>query len=169
MMSDKVQESIAQALQQLQNERARIEGAIAKLEGCLEHLVTSTTGQLRDRKHSAATLERLTASPSPQQHGRSRAGWTPAARQAAATRMQSYWERRRQAQHIGEAPARRKRLDPPSSGTTGARRERSVSGWTTEKREAARVELGDLQACHLAVATAKVPSPSLRRPTHRLN
>jgi hypothetical protein len=75
-------------LAQLHQERERIDGAIAKLEGFLGNLASSKTAALKRRGRASARLlaqatarTRVTAKP------RSRAGWTPDARQAAAERM----------------------------------------------------------------------------------
>ena len=140
MMSDKVQVSIAEALEQLQQERARIEGAICKLEGCLQHLVSSATTTVRGRQeHLKAMMQkpRIRA----QARARSRAGWTDAARLAAAQRMRGYWESRRVAQASGDVPTRRTRVAKRPQAQTPTARTRSVNGWTAEKREAARARM----------------------------
>ncbi|HET6344473.1 MAG TPA: hypothetical protein VFH51_06050, partial [Myxococcota bacterium] len=99
MMSDKVSKSIEQALAQLHQERDRIDGAIAKLEGFLGNLASSKT---RRGRASARLLAKASGRTRVTAKQRSRAGWTPDARQAAAERMRNYWaERRKQA---GDAP-----------------------------------------------------------------
>ena len=72
-MSEKASESIENALEELYQERNRIDHAVAELERCLSNL------------RSVGTVEKP----------RSRAGWTQQARDAASDRMRKYWEERR--------------------------------------------------------------------------
>src|SRR5688500_16414889 len=101
MMSDKVRESIQVALEQLHDERKRIEGAIAKLEGFLGNLINSATASVKPRGKQAAVV-RKTARPRVVAKQRSRAGWTEQARDAAAERMRKYWAQRREAAAQGQ-------------------------------------------------------------------
>ena len=141
MMSDKVRESIQVALEQLHDERERIEGAIAKLEGFLGNLINSATASIKP------TLRGRTATPSKTSREpvvakqRSRAGWTDDARDAAAERMRKYWAERREASAQGKNGARksnRERKARSNEGAANDSKERSRKGWTDEAREAAR-------------------------------
>ncbi len=74
-MSEKASDSIETALEELYDERNRIEHAIAELERCLSNL--RSDGKFKKT--------------------RSRRGWTAEARQAAAERMRNYWSQRHRA------------------------------------------------------------------------
>jgi hypothetical protein len=132
MMADKVKESIHVALEQLHDERERIERAITKLEGFLGNIVQSATDEVTARRE-AARKARAAHRIVPKQ--RSREGWTPQARQAAAERMRKYWAERREAEAQGKAPERKRRSSRASVAKSGDKRRK---GWTPEAREAAR-------------------------------
>lgn len=112
-------------LEQLRDEQAQLDAAIAELERSL--LLTCTKAAADDTQGR------------PQ---RSRAGWTDDARAAVAARMRAYWrDRQREA---GDAPMhdapQRSRAQgaslPESSG-----RARSTQGWTPEARAQAAARM----------------------------
>jgi hypothetical protein len=86
MMPDKVNQSIQQALDELLEERKRINNAIAELESCLQSLMSLDISNPR-----TSTIRALLGHKKP----RSREGWTSDARAAAADRMRRYWAGRR--------------------------------------------------------------------------
>mgnify|MGYP003342453367 CR=1 FL=1 len=112
MIAENVRDSIETALESLRAERARIDGAIAKLEAVLG---------------SPTSLEELDNEAMVSQRKRSTAGWTPEKRRAAAERMERYWAEQRAAQDGG----------PGRSASASRRKKRSTEGWTPEKRRAA--------------------------------
>ena len=121
MMSDRVNESIQVALAELLNERARIDSAIAELEACLQSLGGGGSETIKGRTSTIQAV--LMGHKAP----RSRAGWTPEARQAAAERMRRYWLSRRNEEPGEQGPA----------GSEYNARKRSTKGWTAEARQAA--------------------------------
>jgi hypothetical protein len=154
MMSNKVEKSITCVLDELQVERQRIEGAIARLEGSLNNLVRDATaatgGSRRGRPKGTAAQHPaalgvpgdggVSSRPPPQRlvaRQRSRAGWTQTARLAAAERMRTYWAKRH-----SEDPERpqneRSKKAAVRSGAANDSQERSRKGWTPDAREAAR-------------------------------
>ncbi len=129
MMSDQMDRSVLTALEQLHTERARIEGAIAKLEHFVSNLMDSASHSPRRRDYFVTQKNALP-------YQRSRAGWTTEAREAASNRMKNYWSQRRQeAESKGETPKNpRKRIKSIGSPNPHSR---SKEGWTSEAREAA--------------------------------
>ena len=144
MMSDKVQESIQVALDQLHQERERIEGAIANLEGFLGNLVNSATASIAGRNEQPLRHAEATRVATKQ---RSRNGWTDEARHAAAQRMRQYWADRRHQAANGQPRTRKHRGRMATQSQGGAHSapehgtERSRKGWTPEAREAARMRM----------------------------
>ncbi len=153
MMSDKVKQSIAVALKQLHVERSRIEGAIARLEGVLDDLVTSATTSVKRRGRPPGSGKSSSQAPAAVKktararriiaRQRSREGWTDDARKAAAERMRRYWADRHKAAGEGKqgSVSRRGRKssgDGLQATAANDSRERSRKGWTEEARLAAR-------------------------------
>ena len=135
MMSDKVSRSIQLALEQLHDERERIEGAIAKLEGFLGNLIDSATASIKRRGRPASTSPRA-ANRVRAAKTRSREGWTDEARNAAAERMKKYWAERRDETSEGSAKTTRRRR-VVSTDAANDTKERSRKGWTDDARRAA--------------------------------
>lgn len=149
MMSDKVSRSIQLALEQLHEERERIEGAIAKLEGFLGNLVDSATASIKRRgRPAAAAATPAVSERRPVNAGsrntsrvraaktRSREGWTDEARKAAAERMRKYWGERRKASADGTVKNSRRRRAANNDAANDTK-ERSRKGWTDDARKAA--------------------------------
>lgn len=136
MIPSSVNESIMTALAELHQERDRIDNAIAELEGFLTGLGHANP-QLA-RQHGP--MLRLQTNVLPYRKTRSRAGWTPEARQAAAERMRQYWASRRSEQdtHGMHDQGHDDMMDgsgDPMSDDRGSKR--STKGWTDEARQAA--------------------------------
>ena len=140
MTSEKVKKSIEHALEQLHEEKERIENAIDKLEIFLGNLLDAAGGG-RARGRAAKGSHSKPAQ-------RSRAGWTDEARDAARARMRKYWaERRKNAanastarreKRAGEARANRAAAKSGKSMSESATRQSDKKGWSPEAREAAR-------------------------------
>lgn len=151
MTSAKVKKSVTSALEQLHEEKERIDTAIDKLETFLSTLAdaaaaTSTPRRKPKRTHAQPAIEPEFAD----EPERSRAGWTDEARGAARERMRAYWaERRGKAAHASQArrdkpsvKARDKAQAPtgiPAKASKKAgRQEPTDKGWPPEARQAAR-------------------------------
>lgn len=136
MMSDKVNKSIQSALEQLHDERERIEGAIAKLEGFLGNLIDTAAQGMKRRSNASESFVRKFSRPTP--YTRSRAGWTEEARSAAAERMRAYWASRRTEDGgtITRTTRTSKVRTRPANSSYGVK-QRSRKGWTPEARQAA--------------------------------
>jgi hypothetical protein len=86
MTSERVSQSLAKALQDLLDERAHLDEAIAQLQGFLGQIGgNSTTGRGRGRARKQAGAAHPTV----------RRRWTAAGRRAAAERMRKYWADRK--------------------------------------------------------------------------
>lgn len=146
MMSDKVRGSIQVALEQLHDERVRIENAIARLEVFLGDMVDSATASVASRArlsastHRSAPRRRLPIAAKQ----RSREGWTDEARAAAAERMRQRWADRRAATSEGQPQSRAlsdaRRAPAAEVGGDDAANDSTESGrkgWTVEARAAA--------------------------------
>lgn len=135
MPTNKVSKSLTQALAQLNNERDRIEGAIAKLEGVLGQTAAGTQASKRGRGRTLAARAKAARTPIVTK-ARSREGWTQAARKAAAERMRRYWAE--QAEGKNKTPRAKKTSKRADKAQMTPSARRSTTGWTdTARSEAA--------------------------------
>jgi hypothetical protein len=135
MPTTKVNKSLTQALAQLHYERDRIDRAIAKLENDLGQAAAGPLSNKRGRGRAAQARSKATRTPIVTK-ARSRAGWTEAARKAAADRMRSYWAA--QAEGKTKTPRAKKAKQRSEKSQAAQVARRSTSGWTeTARSEAA--------------------------------
>jgi hypothetical protein len=134
MPTNKVNKSLALALAKLQGERDRIEGAIAKLENVLGQTASSASTRRGTTRSAGRGRIKVPRTPVVTKE-RSRAGWTQAARDAAAERMRRYWA----SLADGEGKAARarktsKRAEKADKAEKTRSARRSTSGWTDSAR-----------------------------------
>jgi hypothetical protein len=122
MSSAKLSQSLSNALQDMIEERARLDDAIEKLQSFVDQPVVKQNYQ---SSKSNSTTEGKTV----------RRRWTAEGRKAAAERMRRYWASRRKANDAGSANVKKgkKQKDQPAEATSS----RSKSWSPTARKEAA--------------------------------
>ena len=140
MTSEKVKKSIEHALEQLHEEKERIDNAIDKLEIFLGNLLDAADGGKSRGRAARGGHAKPTQ--------RSRAGWTDEARDAARARMRKYWAERRKNAANASTARREKRAGEARANRAAAKSskimhesvtwQRDKKGWSPEAREAAR-------------------------------
>ena len=123
MASEQVSQSLTQTLQDLINERARIDVAIEALQDLIGQLGTTHRGRGRPHKAMIATE----ATP---KKGTRR--WNNASREAAAERMRQYWANRKKqsGEGSGEGKKRQKKAAKAEHSTRS-------KAWSPAARKAA--------------------------------